>query len=98
MGWRYERERCADRIARAQGLVQRRVRLRIVTRPSCPVVNEQALADRWLQRFDKFERFLVAAPLKIMSQARIDSLWGHRLQFVDLLRAVTPAHHVGLTS
>ena len=36
------RERHAVRIAYAQGLGQRRVRLRIVTPASCPVANEQA--------------------------------------------------------
>src|SRR5262245_57376274 len=47
-----------------------------------------------LQRFDKFERFLVAAPLKIMSQARIDSLRKRRLQFVDLFRNEAQSRHV----
>ena len=47
---------------------------------------QRILRPSRLQRFDKFERFVVAASLKIMGQARIDSLRKRRLQFLDLFR------------
>jgi hypothetical protein len=39
-----------------------------------------------LQSIQEFERFVVAAALKIMRQLRIDWTWQCRLQFVDLFR------------
>ena len=46
-----------------------------------------------LQLFQEFERFVVAAALKIMRQLRIDWAWQRCLQFVDLFRnSVQPLH------
>ena len=39
-----------------------------------------------LELFQEFERFVVAAALKIMGQLRIDRAWQCRLQLVDFFR------------